>query len=129
METLKTRFVALAIVGFVYMALEKRAHSEPLHHEVQVVTGGRVDSQAFVDAVRDEVSRFISGAITVYVVVNPHPGATTVSVTIVGARLMPRHYGRLRLVIEAVPRVPGVVRNGYSAIRQRISVATASSRL
>ncbi len=126
METLKTGLFALAIVGLVYVSLENRAHSEPLHHEVQVVTGGAVDASAFADTVRDEVSRFVPGTITVYVVVTPHQGATTVAVTIVAPRLRSSNFGRARLAIESTFRKSSVVRNGYVNVCQRISAAVSN---
>lgn len=119
--TLFLGILATILVLGVYMC---NADAEPLHHEVQVVTGGRVDAQAFADAVMDELA-FVRGSVTVYVDTTPASGATTVGVTIVAVGLKPVHYGYLRLAIESMPRKSGIVRNGYTSVRQRPSFGYA----
>ncbi len=129
METLKLALATLGIVGIVYMSLENKAHGAVLHHEVQVVTGGQVDAEAFAETVWNQITVCVGGPMTIYVLVTPHTGATTVAVTIIAARISRRNEGRVRIAIEAALRRPGVVRNGYSAIPQRASAARMVSPL
>lgn len=124
METLKTGFFALAIVAVVYMALENKAHSEPLHHEVQVVTGGRVVAATYARVARDELAQILP-SFDLFVDVVPHPGATTVKVTVISRQIGSRNEGRIREILEAAVRKPFVIVNGYFTVRQRSSFGYA----
>lgn len=124
METLKTGIFVLAIVALVHVTFEKRAHSEPLHHEVQVITGGRVVAATYAMRVRDDLARILP-SFELFVDVVPHPGATTVKVTVISRGISRRNEGRVREILEATVRKPFVIVNGYTAVRQRPSFAYA----
>ncbi|MBI2099216.1 hypothetical protein HYT45_02240 [Candidatus Uhrbacteria bacterium] len=120
-------FALGALLAAAFFAFISEADAEPLHHEVQVVTGGRVVAQTYAVAVRDELARILP-RFELFVDVLPHPGATTVKVTVIAPRLSSRNEGRIRQILEEAMRKPLVIVNGYTAIRQRSSFAYASRR-
>ncbi len=126
METMKMFLVLSGIVFFC--AFPKSAQAEPLHHEVQVVTGGRVVATTYARVVRDEIE-LVLPHFELFVDVVPHRGATTVKVTVISPRRISlRNQARIRELLEAAMRKPFVIVNGYSTIHQRPSFAYATSR-
>lgn len=113
--------LATILVFGVYMC---NAEAEPLHHEVQVVTGGRVIAQTYARHARDDLAQILP-SFDLFVDVVPHPGATTVKVTVISRQISSRNLARIREILEAAVRKPFVIVNGYSTVRQRPSFGYA----
>ena len=125
MNMMKTSFFAFAFVAAVLISLEGQARSEPLHYEMQIVTGGRVVAPTYAIRARDELRRVLPH-FELFVEVVPHPGATTVKVTVVSRQIGSRNLARIREILEATLRKPYVIVNGYANQRQVRSTARAS---
>lgn len=125
MSMMKTGFFTLAFAVIATISLERKAEAEPLHHEVQVVSGGRVVAETYAIRARDELSRVLPH-FELFVEVIPHPGATTIKVTVVSPALRSGNEGRIREILEASVRKPYVIVNGYAGVRQTRTTARAS---
>lgn len=122
--TLILGILAAILVLGAYMC---NADAEPLHHEVQVVTPGRLVAATYARCVRDDLAQILP-QFDLFVDVVPHSGATTVKVTVISRQLSSRNLARIREILETAVRKPFVIVNGYFAIRQRPSFAYAIRR-
>lgn len=113
MNMMKTGFFALSFAAIAIPSFEGAAEAEPLHYEVQIVSGGRVVAETYAIRARDELMRVLPH-FELFVEVVPHPGATTVKVTVVSHRIGIRNQARIREILEAALRKPFVIVNGYA---------------
>lgn len=118
-------FALGALACAAYFAFLGEADAEPLHYEVQVVTGGRVVAQTYAMRVRDDLARILPH-FELFVDVVPHSGVTTVKVTVVSRQIRSRNQARIREILEAAVRRPFVIVDGYGNQRQAPTSAHVS---
>lgn len=118
-------WTTVIVLSFTLLA-SSDAHCEErsLHHELQVVTGGRVMAQAYVERAAEQILRArVLARFTIEVEVVPHSGATTIKVTVISRGISARNEGRIREILERTVRERGVVMNGYWSRPQQPSSA------